>query len=203
LLDKSNDIHVGKALDSGKEVRAVFCDISKSFDRVWHKDLLFKLRKAGIDGNLRNWFKIIFQIENRVTINSTGVPQGSILGPLLFLIYINDVVSGINCPIKLFADDTTVYLLVENALIAGQILNNDLSKISVWANQWLVDFNPSKTVCLLVSNKRTPTTHPPLYMDCQSIKNVESHKDLEIHFSNNCHWYLHIQSLLTKVSQRL
>ena len=200
LLDISNDI--GKALDSGKEVRAVFCDISKAFDRVWHKGLLFKLRQAGIDGNLLNWFKnYLSNREQRVTINSTsstwgsikaGVPQGSILGPLLFLIYINDIVSGINCAIKLFADDTTLYIVVENALIASQILNNDLNKISVWATQWLVDFNPSKTECLLFSNKRIPATHPPLYMDGQSIKNVESHKHLGIHFSNNGHWDLHI-----------
>ena len=96
------DIHVYNtfchSLDQGKEARAVFCDISKAFDRVWHRGLLYKLESAGISGSLLSWFKdYLNDRKQRVVLPGsasswafikTGVPQGSILGPLLFLIYL-------------------------------------------------------------------------------------------------------------------
>ncbi len=101
-----------KALDDGKEVRAVFCDISKAFDRVWHRGLLYKLSSMGITGHLHQWFTsyLSFRKQRVVYANassswstiSAGVPQGSILGPLLFLAYINDIVKEIKSKIRLF-----------------------------------------------------------------------------------------------------
>ena len=110
-------------MDTGKEVRVVFCDISKAFDRVWHRGLLFKLSSLGIKHQLLNWFKsYLSQRKQRVLYaNSTsswsnisaGVPQGSVLGPLLFRVYINDIIDNINSEIRLFADDTSLYIIVE------------------------------------------------------------------------------------------
>lgn len=129
-----------QALDEGKEVRAVFCDISKAFDWVWHKGLIHKLSLTGISGNLLEWFKdylsdrhqrvvLSGSTSNLLNINA-GVPQGSILGPLLFIVYINDIVLDIQSIIRLFADDTSLYLIVENPTTAAEILNSDLSKIN-------------------------------------------------------------------------
>ena len=109
-----------QALDSGKEISVVFCDVSKAFDRVWHKGLLCKLRAAGISGSLLSWFEsYLSERRQRVILPGTqsdwnyiyaGVPQGSILGPLLFLLYINDIVKDIQSNIRLFADDTSLLL---------------------------------------------------------------------------------------------
>ena len=128
-----------RALDDGKEVRAIFCDISKAFDRVLHKGLLFKLQSVGISGSLLQWFTdYLHNRKQRVVIPGVssnwstvvvGVPQGSILGPLLFLLYINDIVENINSSIRLFADDAILYIIVDNPLHAANQLNTDLPKV--------------------------------------------------------------------------
>ena len=162
-----------EAVDKGKEVRAVFCDISKAFDRVWHKGLLFKLRTIGCSDSIVYWF--LSYLSNRrqhVVLNGqasdwasvlAGVPQGSILGPMLFLIFINDIVKHIGCTIRLFADDTSLYIIVDCPLQEGQLLNRDLNAISIWANSWLVTFNPSKTLFMRISQKKNSVFHP-LYL---------------------------------------
>ena len=135
--------NICKALDDGLEFRVVFCDISKAFDKVWHKGLL--LRRAEIGGKLLNWFSDY--LSNRVQrvvlpggVSSlchvqAGVPQGSILGPLLFLIYINDIVDYIRANINLFADDTSLSVVVSDPANAGTILQSDINKISQWAQK--------------------------------------------------------------------
>ena len=116
-----------KSMEAGKEIRVVFLDISKAFDRVWHSGLLHKLQLAGVNGNLLAWFKdYLSERYQRVIINgqhsewgvtNAGVPQGSVLGPILFLIFINDIVNTVsNCNIRLFADDTCLFLEVDNRI---------------------------------------------------------------------------------------
>jgi hypothetical protein len=107
-----------EALDQKKDVHIVFCDISKAFDRVWHSGLIYKLRKIGICGRLLDWFidylrerhqrVVIRGQESQTGIIKAGVPQGSVLGPLLFLVYINDITLLARRNMKLFADDTTL-----------------------------------------------------------------------------------------------
>lgn len=202
-----------EAVDSGKEVRVVFCDISKAFDRVWHRGLLYKLSRIGISGNLLQWFKsYLSNRRQRVVLNGVasdwasvlaGVPQGSILGPLLFLIYINDIVNGITSSIRLFADDTSLYIIVDNPITAAFILNADLDTISKWAADWLVDFNPAKTLTLLVTRKNQPVFHPPLEMNDILITETSNHKHLGITFSSSCTWSEHINNIVEKAWGRL
>ena len=202
-----------QALDSGKEVRAVFCDISKAFDRVWHAGLLAKLQAAGVSGNVHAWFAdYLLDRKQRVVLPGAvsdwtyiraGVPQGSILGPLLFLLYINDIVNDIGSSIRLFADDTSLFIIVDDPVTAAGCINADLGKISAWASTWLVTFNPSKTETLLVSRKLNRPLHPPIYMQNQQISEVDSHKHLGLYFSNDCTWHQHIKYITDKAWTRI
>ena len=108
----------GQALDEGKEVGVVFCDISKAFDRVWHKGLIAKLRHNGTTDKTLKWFESYLSKRSQRVVIPGGfsgwveikavVPQGSILGPLLFVWYINDIVCEIQCGIRLFANDSSL-----------------------------------------------------------------------------------------------
>ena len=141
-------------LDKGKEIKFIFCDISKAFDKVWHNGLLFKLRKYGIISNLLTWFKSYLSNRKQRVINEgfksnwedtlAGVPQGSVVGPYLFLLYINDIVRDINCNIRLFADDTSLYTVYENEN-SIKLLKEDLKKIAKYAESWCIILNPTKT----------------------------------------------------------
>ena len=112
------------SFDDGFEVRSVFLDISKALDKVWHEEIIFKLQQNGISDDLLNILSdFLRNRKQRVTLNgqssawtnvNSGVPQGSILGPLLFLIYINDLPDGLSCNAKLFADDTSLFSVVHD-----------------------------------------------------------------------------------------
>ena len=134
---------------------------------------------------------------------SSGVPQGSILGPFLFLIYINDIVETLNCNARLFADDTSLYVIVENPITAANILNSNLSSMHAWSEQWLVNFNPSKTESLIFSRKRNKAIHPQLVMDNTLITEVPDHRHLGITFSNDCSWNIHIVKITNTAWQRI
>ena len=202
-----------EAVDKGKEIRAVFCNISKAFDRVWLKGLLYKLRCVGCSNRVVKWFEsYLSQRRQRVVINGqssdwvhilAGVPQGSILGPLLFLIYINDIVKHIGCSIRLFADYTSLYIIVDCPLQSAQLLNTDLQTISDWAAAWLVTFNPIKTLSMLILRKRNPVLHGPLFMNGTMIKNTSFHNHLGLTFSNTSSWDEHVKSISEKSWSRL
>ena len=206
--------HFCKAVDSNKEMRVVFLDISKAFDKVWHKGLLFKLKKCGIKGALLSWFEsYLTDRKQRVTINgqcsdwriiNAGVPQGSVLGPLLFLIYINDIVQNAShCNIRLFADDTCLFIEVNNRLEAAEFINDDLSKIYKWSKQWLINFAPTKTKALIISNKKDLILNPPLFLNGTQITEVKSHTYLGVTFTRNLRWNEHINTVYIKSKKRL
>jgi hypothetical protein len=203
-----------QAVSDGKEIRITFLDISKAFDRVWHKGLIHKLARAGISGKLLAWIKdYLHERYQRVVINGqyltwglikSGVPQGSVLGPLLFLIYINDIVHVIHhCKIRMFADDTCLYINVDNPDEAARLINEDLEAINQWSNKWLVKFSAPKTKEMLISTKRDEAIHPPLILNGVEVDSVRSHKHLGVTLKDDLKWDKHVDDMTTKAKKRL
>ena len=205
LMDFVHDIY--KSFDHRKslKVRAVFLDISKAFDKVWHEGLLFKLKQNGIDGLLLNVLSsYLSNRKQRVVLNGSnspwettesGVPQGSVLGPLLFLIYINDLERGLKSNVKFFADDTMLYSIVNDEQNSAAELNYDLSLIEDWAFQWKMAFNPDPTkqaVELIFSQKKTKPCHPPLSFNGAQVQLTDNHKHLGLSLDSKLTFENHI-----------
>ena len=175
--------------------------------------LIHKLEAAGVTGSVLNWFRsYLSDRKQRVVLPGassdwiyilTCVPQGSILGPLLFLLYINDIANDIGANIILFADDTSLFIVVDNPMTAAVSLNIDLNVISQWAASWLVLFNPTKTESLIFTRKLNKPVHPPLYMNDHQLIEVETHKHLGVYFSTDCTWHKHIDCIKEKAWGRI
>lgn len=212
LIKICNDIH--SQLDNDNEILAVFLDLTKAFDKVWHKGLLYKLKGIGINGLLFKWIEsYLTKRKQRVVINGSnseilelnaGVPQGSVLGPLLFLIYINDISDGISGETYLFADDSSIFHIVNND-IYGSVnkMNKDLCSVNDWAGQWLVSINVPKTVSMFFSTKRKHIKLPPIKLGGTTLLQVFSHKHLGLILAPNLSWNEHISSIIAKANKRL
>ncbi len=158
---------ISKSMDNGQDVTAIFLDLAKAFEVVWRKGLLFKLQRAGIRDSpvckLHSWFSTYLSDRpQRVVINgkcssemfnNSGVPQGSVLGPLLFLIYINDLVYNLKCQSYLFADDTSLFDSAENFYDSISKINDDLLTISKWAKKWKIKIMKIKLRAYLLAEK--------------------------------------------------
>ena len=156
------------ALDNKTQTDAILLDFAKAFDKVPHKRLLCKLTSYGITGNTHNWITyFLSNRKQRVSVNGAlsdttdvtfGVPRGSVLGPILFLPYINDINENIQSSIRLFADDSIIYRKI-NSNIDHQILQTDLIQLEKWSDKWQMQFNISKCVHLPITNKTKPSSH--------------------------------------------
>ena len=171
----------------------MYLDISKVFDRVWYDGLIYKLKRFGVSGNLLSLFQnFLHAWMQRTVLNgqcsnwgsiSAGVPQGFILGPLLFLVYINDRTVGLKCNAKYFADNTSLFTLVEDSRTTANDINYNLALIGKWALTWRMSFNPDpqkQAVKLTFLRKRIENGHPHIFFNGIPVKNVNEHKHLGI-----------------------
>jgi hypothetical protein len=139
--------------------QSVFLDVNSAFDKVLHNGLLAKLSHIGVEDNFLNTVRsylsnrkqvvIVDGVKSDILEVKAGVPQGSRLGPLLFIIYMNDIVSEIESDILIFADDTSLMATGPDPAMTAAQLNRDLVKISNWATKWKVTFNGSKSKDIL------------------------------------------------------
>ena len=212
LLSISYDIH--KSFDNNLEVRGIFLDISKAFDRVWHQGLLFKLKQNGISGDLFNL--LVSFLENRkqrVVLNgqysswaniTAGVPQGSILGPLFFLVYINDLCEGLKSNPRLFADDVSLFSAVSDINVTANQMNSDLTLINEWAFKWKMQFNPDPSKQaqeVLFSRKIKNVCHPNLNFNNNVVNQVSSQKHLGLILDQKLDFNEHLKVVSSKVSR--
>ena len=204
------------SLDNDLEVRGVFSDISKASDKVWPKGMILKLNQYGISENLLRLIKCFLKNhKQRVVLNGqtsswtnvlAGVPQGSILGPLFFLIYINDLSDDLSSNPKLFADDTSLFSVVHDKNTSAKELNNDLRKISNWAYQWKMSFNPDPlkhTQEVYFSRKITKTNHPTLIFNDNPVHQVALQKHLGMFLDYKLNFEEHLKTIVNKINKTI
>ena len=132
---------------------------------------------------------------------TSGVPQGSVLGPILFLVYINDLPDELSSQVRLFADDTAVYLTIGGAE-DGKVLQTDLDRLSVWEDRWDMEFNPSKCQVVRVTSSRT-LFNIAYTLHGQVLEVVTSAKYLGVHISNGLSWNPHIDRITGNANRTL
>ena len=196
LIPITHEIY--KSFDDGFEVRGVFSNMSKAFDKVWHEGLLLRLSLNGISGNLLKLLRdflycrkqrvgavsLVLNGQNSSWENvNAGIRQGSILGPLLFLIYINDLSNGVSSNCKFFTDDTSLFSVVHDIQSCAATLHNDPPVISNCALQWKMIFNPDLTKQaqeVIFSRKTKKMLHPCLSFNDIPLKNISKTSRVDI-----------------------
>ena len=185
-------------------------------DKVQHDGFIFTLRQNGKSGDIINILQdFLRNRKQRVVLNgqcsswadvNAGVPQGSILGPLLFLIYINDLLDGLKSECKLFANGTSLFSVLNDINTSASDLNEDLDKIGNWAFKWKMNFNPDpnkQAQEIIFSRKKTASLHPVVYFDNKLVKSSQIHKHLEMILDSNLSHEHHIKSILNKVNKKI
>ena len=215
LLSITHEIYNAFDKDPSQDLRAVFLDISRAFDRVWHEGLIFKLKQIGIDCEYINIVKdFLADRKQRVVIDGkksdwtsieSGVPQGSILGPLLFLVYINDLIDSVESDIQIFADDTFIFRLADHS--STEELNRDLDRITMWAHQWKMVFNPDlskQAVEVIFSRRNVKSTLPDqLIFNNIPVKTVSETKHLGMILDEKLNFESHLSEKIAKAKQGL
>ena len=206
------------AMDEGNLIGITFLDFSKAFDLVSHDILIEKLKNYNFDELSIKWFhSYLYNRTQCVKIGTTssdvlsvtaGVPQGSILGPLLFLLYINDLplhVSHAN--IDMFADDATLHIYENNIFSIETALNSDLENIEKWCLENQMALNIDKTQCMLMGTKqrKSKLNNPnlSLHVSGKHLNNVEAEKLLGVHIDQTLNFHDHVDSVCKSLTYKL
>lgn len=205
--------HVTKAIDGGKAIVIIYLDMTKAFDRVPHSRLLGKIESYGITQPLLSWFSSYLSARNQVVnINgcishpksvTSGVIQGSVLGPVLFLMYINDIFNLVHHGTPfLFADDIKIVYEFDpqSFSVAFSDIQSDLHSLNSWCTSWLMKFSPDKSTFLTYKCQIPPGT---LTLDEAPIASNPSVRDLGIHYSSSFSFSEHVIFQVAKASRSI
>ncbi len=203
---------IKEAWSKGKVAQACYLDVSSAFDAVWHNGLLCKLESINVKGATLALLKSYLKDRRAITVIDgvksdelplqAGVPQGSRLGPLLFILYINDIAEGLECLPLIYADDTTLIAFGESTTDTSNMLNRDLDKISKWASKWKTRFNADKSTDMIFA-KALLNNSPPIMLDGTNIERVSIHKHLGVILTSNLDWDPQLKKIIKNVNCKL
>ena len=197
-------------LDKGEPIDIVYLDFRKAFDSVPHERLLTKLKAYGVTGNVLNWImnflkgrsQLVRVGEERSKKSEvlSGIPQGSILGPILFTVFINDLPDMIQTTCKIFADDTKIYDKATNSTKIQQ----DINKLQVWSDEWNLYFNVAKCKVMHIGKNNAHFEYTMIMNEeRQKINVCDEEKDLGVTFDKNLSFDPHIQRVVNKGNQMM
>ncbi|MCG8032216.1 MAG: hypothetical protein JAZ03_08575 [Candidatus Thiodiazotropha taylori] len=204
---------VSQAIDDGYNVDVIYLDFKKAFDKVPHQRLLLKLQNYGIKGQVYEWVKdFLSDRVQRVMVNGTpsewaevssGIPQGSVLGPILFLVYINDMPDVIAVLIKLYADDAKIYNRVSITDRNNQV-QTSLDNSVDWANEWLMYYNFKKCHHLQIGRQEIDSKYSmKAGNETHELNKVKNEKDLGVIIDSNLLFRDHITSKVNLANRNL
>ncbi len=204
-----NDL--SKSLDKKKQIDSFILDFEKAFDTVSHDLLKTKLRGYGIDIKTLNWIDAFLSNRKQsVVVNGhkskisnviSGVPQGTVLGPLLFSLYINDIMEGVDSTVRLFADDCVCYREINNIEDCKKF-QDDIDKLTAWAKKWQMRFQPSKCNIMQLHRKRNIIDYDYKLGDTV-LEKVDSIKYLGVTITKDLSWNNHIRNVCNKANRTL
>ena len=199
---------LSSALDKGTQTEMLVLDFSKAFNRIPHQRLLRKLEHFGIRGTINSWIASFLsgQTQSMVVEGSSsdrvpvvsGVPQGSVLGPMLFLLFINDLQDKITLNSRLFADDCIVYRQIKG-ILDFDALQEDLNMLAKWETKWGMAFHPQKCSVLSVTRSRTPIRFN-YQMKGHILELQDSTKYLGLDLHSSLSWKTHIDMISKKAN---
>ena len=206
---------VSKCLDDGSVVDLIMFDFAKAFDSVSHPILLTKLHLLGIDTHLIRWIedflvgrKMSVSVKGRSSrphLVTSGVPQGSVLGPILFLVFVNHIANDLACQYKIFADDLKIYMKIRHDTPANhahdsQACQNDITTLQHTAASWRLQLNQKKCVVMRFQRKMHALPPPCYYINQSVIQVVKSHTDLGVLVDSDLKFHKHITSTVWKAA---
>ena len=201
-----------ESISEGKVVDSIYFDFAKAFDTVPHRRLCKKLKAYGIDGSIADWItSFLTERKQLVKVNQShssiddvisGIPQGSVLGPLLFVLYINDLPESVISSILLFADDTKLFKEV-NSIADSLSIQRDIDELVRWSKDWLLQFHPDKCHVLTLGKFANIKHAHPYTLDGNQLEHVFMEKDLGILVDSELTFEDHISKQVNKANSIL
>jgi hypothetical protein len=199
-----------KLVDDGQPIDIIYCDFRKAFDAVPHERLLLKLASYGICSSVLSWIRsFLANRTQRVRVGQarsgqaavlSGIPQGSILGPILFTVFINDLPHEVHSLVKIFADDTKIYNKASNS----SVMQKDIHQLQEWSNKWKLFFNVSKCKVLHTGKNNPKCDYEMIVNDViEKLNECEEEKDLGVTFDAHLSFDPHINRVVNKANQMI